>query len=267
MRTIPLIIAALLIAGAAFAQQPKPPAQPQPAPAQSGPTDADLAKPYKQVAVSPPPKAADAALAALRQKIADAAQRKDRTALGKLVVSKGFFWDRDGANAADAKKSSIQNLSAVIGLEGKDPVGWDMLTGYAQDQTGSPASDHPGTICSPADPTFDDQAMQTLLESTNSDIAEWGYPTHDGVEVRDKPLSKGPASTRLGNYFVRVAPDSSAAAAAGSMLRIVTPAGKFGYVSIDDIAPLGNDQLCYAKEAGEWKIAGYIGAGSEAGGE
>jgi len=47
------------------------------------------------------------------------------------------------------------------------------------------------------------------------------------------------------------------------MSSIVTPDGKFGYVTIDDIAPLGNDQLCYGKESGEWKITGYIGVGSD----
>ena len=44
-------------------------------------------------------------------------------------------------------------------------------------------------------------------------------------------------------------------------VRIVTPGGKAGYVSVDSIAPLGNDQLCYVKDGGGWKIGGYIGGG------
>ena len=35
--------------------------------------------------------------------------------------------------------------------------------------------------------------------------------------------------------------------------------GKTGYVSIDSIAPIGNDQLCYVMDGGAWKIGGYIG--------
>ena len=34
-----------------------------------------------------------------------------------------------------------------------------------------------------------------------------------------------------------------------------------GIVSIDVIAPFGNDQICYVKDGGSWKIGGYIGGG------
>jgi len=44
-------------------------------------------------------------------------------------------------------------------------------------------------------------------------------------------------------------------------LRIVTPAGKIGYVLVDSVAPIGNDQICYVKDASGWKIGGYIGGG------
>ena len=44
-------------------------------------------------------------------------------------------------------------------------------------------------------------------------------------------------------------------------MRIATPSGKPGYVTIDSIAPIGNDQICYVKEGGAWKIGGYIGGG------
>jgi hypothetical protein len=39
----------------------------------------------------------------------------------------------------------------------------------------------------------------------------------------------------------------------------VTPSGKVGYVPIDTVSPLGNDQLCYVKDATGWKIAGFVG--------
>jgi hypothetical protein len=32
-----------------------------------------------------------------------------------------------------------------------------------------------------------------------------------------------------------------------------------GFVSGDAISPIGNDQVCYIKDASGWKIAGVIG--------
>jgi hypothetical protein len=225
--------------------------------------DSDILKPYKQVTVTAARPVQDAALTAFRAQVAATAKQRDKAALAALVIAKGFFWDRDGSDAADAKKSPIDNLSAAIGLENKDAAGWDMLAAFSQDPTGSASPDHPGTVCAPGDPSFDGNEMQALLDATGSDIVEWGYPIHDGVEVRDAPQAGAPVAMKLGTYFVRVAPDANAAAAVGALLRIVTPDGKFGYVSIDDIAPLGNDQICYAKTGNDWKIGGYVGAGSD----
>jgi hypothetical protein len=47
------------------------------------------------------------------------------------------------------------------------------------------------------------------------------------------------------------------------MIKIATPAGKVGYVSGDSIAPLGNDQLCYVKDAADWKIAALSAASNK----
>ena len=48
----------------------------------------------------------------------------------------------------------------------------------------------------------------------------------------------------------------------GDWVKVVTPSGKIGYLSANVIAPVGSDQLCYQKEGGSWKIAGYVGAGT-----
>jgi hypothetical protein len=32
---------------------------------------------------------------------------------------------------------------------------------------------------------------------------------------------------------------------------------------MDAIAPLGGDQMCYTKDAGGWKITGYLGGASQ----
>jgi hypothetical protein len=245
-------VAALLAAlTATAAAQPKPPAEAD-----------DPTKPYKPVAITLPASVSDPGLAALRKQIGEAVKKRDRAALGKLIVNDTFFWEREGAsNSADKKKPGVENLSVALGLGNKDAPGWDMLNGYSEDPTASPSHVHPGAVCAPADPGFNGKDMDALLDSTQTDIAEWGYPVADGVPVRDAPQASAPASGKLGMHFVRVVPDANPAAAVGSFIRIVTPAGKYGYVATDDIAPLGNDQLCYVKDGGEWKIGGYVGAG------
>lgn len=218
------------------------------------------AKPYKPVVLTLPANANDPALAALRKQIAEAVKKRDRAVLGKLVINNGFFWEREGAgNSADKKKAGIDNLAVALGLANKDAPGWDMLAGYVEDPTASPSPAHPGAMCAPADPGYSAKDMDALLESTQTDIAEWGFPVADGVPVRDTPQQTAVPSGKLGLHFVRVVPD--AGPAVGSFLRIVTPAGKYAYVATDDIAPLGNDQLCYVKDGADWKIGGYIGAG------
>jgi hypothetical protein len=42
-------------------------------------------------------------------------------------------------------------------------------------------------------------------------------------------------------------------------MKVVTPSGKTGFVPADSLNPLGNDQVCYSKEGGAWKISGFIG--------
>jgi hypothetical protein len=253
------IVTALLIAAAlpslAQSQQPRPPS---PAAAPSGPAPA---KPYKPVALTLPVAMKDPSFDALRGQIGDAAKKKDRAALARLVVAKGFFWERESGDRADKRKSGADNLATALGLGNKAGAGWDMLAGYAEDPTASASPAHQGAVCAPADPAFNGKEMEALIAATQTDIPEWGYPVSNGVEVRGGPQSSAPVIDKLGLHFVRVMPDSSPAAAVGAFMRIVTPAGKAGYVAADALAPLGNDQLCYVKEAGGWKIGGYIGGG------
>jgi hypothetical protein len=233
-----------------------------PAPPQPPPQIADVAVPYKPVNVSPPAQFSDPAVDALRKQISEAARKRDRAALAKLVVAKGFFWDRGGGeDSSDKKKSGGDNLAIVLGLTNKNAPGWDMLAGYAEDPTASQSSMRPGAVCVPADPLFNGKEMDDLLEASQSDIGEWGFPISDGIAVRDRPEASAPVREKLGMHFIRVSPDPSPAGAVGSFIRIVTPGGKYGYVPIDEIAPLGNDQLCYVKDGSGWKIGGYLGPG------
>ena len=238
----------LLIAGAIPAiSQTQPRNQPQPA----------KPGPYKVVAVTPPHSINDPAFEAFRKQIGEAAQRKDRAALAKLVVDQGFFWVRENGDRADKRKSGGDNLAAALGLNNKE--GWDMLASFADDSTGSPSSEHKGAVCAPADPTFDVKAFNDLMQATKTDPDEWGYPVSTDVEVRATPQPSGAVIDKLALAFVRVMPEGGPNAPA--FLRVITPGGKTGYVSVDSVAPIGNDQVCYVKDAGGWKIGSYIGGG------
>ena len=60
--------------------------------------------------------------------------------------------------------------------------------------------------------------------------------------------------------LVRVlADDSPANAVTAAFLKVVTPSGKVGYVPVETVLPIGGEQLCYVKEGGSWKIAGFLG--------
>ncbi|HXX09179.1 MAG TPA: hypothetical protein VEJ43_14055 [Pseudolabrys sp.] len=246
------VLAVLLTAGVteAIAQNP-PRGQTSPQP--------PSAAPYKTVAVSPPQPVNDPTFSALLKQIGEAAQRKDRAALAKLVVGQGFFWDRENGDRADKRKSGAENLAAALGLNNKDGAGWDMLASFADDPTGSPSPQHKGAMCAPADPAFDGKAFNDLLKATSTDVSDWGYPVSPDVDVRSAPQANAPVVDKLGLAFVRITPEGGPNVP--SFLRIVTPAGKSGFVSVDSIAPIGSDQICYVKDASGWKIGGYIGGG------
>jgi hypothetical protein len=252
MRNIRLlsVFAVLLIAGVTPAISQTQPRN-QPPPAKPGP--------YKVVAVTPPQAINDPAFEAFRKQIGEAAQRKDRAALAKLVVGQGFFWVRENGDRADKRKSGTDNLAAALGLNNKDGAGWDMLASFADDPTGAPSPEHKGAVCAPADPTFDGKAFNDLMQATKTDADEWAYPVSADVEVRATPQPSGAVIDKLALAFVRVMPEGGPNVPA--FLRIVTPAGKTGYVSVDSVAPIGNDQICYVKDSGSWKIGGYIGGG------
>lgn len=244
-------------------QQQQAPAKPQAQP--QAPAIAP-AKPYTPVAVKLPTPLSDPSFEAFRKQLGEIAQKKDRAALAKLIVTQGFFWEAEQGDKADKKKSGIDNLGAAIGLAGKDPQGWDLLAGYSSDPTAAPFPGKQGVICAPADPTFDEKALEELAKSTQTDPGEWGYPLTDGVEVRASNNAKAPVSEKLGLHFIRILPDESSAPPAQNqipLVKIVTPSGKTGFVSADAIAPLGNDQVCYVKDAAGWKITGFVGSGDQ----
>jgi hypothetical protein len=269
--TTALAATALVIMGAlaplcAQSQQPKStpapaqqPPQPQQPPQAQQPDQQAAAAPqsYKPVAVQLPKPLADPSFEAFRKQLVDIAQKKDRAGLGR-VVAQNFFWIPEDQDAADNRKPGIENLAKAIGLD--DPSGWELLATFANEPTADPNAERPGVVCAPGEPSFDEKAAEELLNTTQTDPSEWGYPTKDSIEVRAEPSATSPVVDKLGLYLVRAYPDDSPAnAVQADFLRIVTPSGKLGYVQVDSIAALASDQLCYIKEGNAWKIAGVIG--------
>jgi hypothetical protein len=231
--------------------------------AQPAPEDPAPPKPYKKVSVTLPTPIADPTFEAFRKQLADIAQRKDRAALGALVVPRGFFWEREGGSGADENKSGIDNFAAATGLDAKDGSGWEFLADYAAEPTAATAGDRQDRLCAPANPAFSEDEFLETVKATETNPIEWGYPLIDGIEAREGANLDSQLVEKLGMYFVRVVFDDAPPDSANPVLRIVTPSGKLAFIPAETLSPLGIDQLCYIKQDGAWKIAGYIGEGGQ----
>ena len=180
-------------------------------------------------------------------------------ALAAMVVAQGFFWNRGNRDSADKRKSGLENLATALGLNNKNSAGWEILFSFTDDPTASPSVGHKGAICAPAEPAYNAQEFEALIKATQTDASEWGYPVSAGIEVHATAQTASPVIDKLGLAFVRV--NAGNAPSSANFVRVITPAGKAGYVSADAIAPIGNDQICYVKDGGVWKIGGYVGGG------
>ena len=254
------VTAALVLAAPAYAQsqQQRPPAGGQPQRAQPAPPPQAAPKPYKAVAISAPAPLADPSFEAFRKQFGAAAEKKDRKALAGMVAT-NFFWMGEKGDKADKKKQGIDNLAKAVGLDGKDAPGWDALAGYAADPTATTFPDRKDPICAPADPNFKADELEALAKATGTDDSDWAYPTQPGLEMHASAQPNSPVVEKLGMHFIRVLEDNSPGSQNSPMIKVVAPSGKIGFVSGDAISPLGNDQLCYSKDGGAWKISGFIG--------
>lgn len=238
-------------------QQQAPQAQQSPAPP----------KAYKPVTITLPKPMADPSFEAFRKQIGEVAEKKDRAALAKMVVAKGFFWDAEAGDKADKNKSGIDNLVTALRLDAREGSGWDMLGGHAGDPTAAPNPQHKGAVCSPAEPKFDGKQFEALIKATGTEPPEWAYPMQAGLEVRSAAQPDAPVAEKLGLVLVRVLPDEAPASApqgqSAPMVKVVGPSGKVGFVSGEALAPLGNEQLCYLKQGNNWLITGYVGGGDQ----
>jgi len=255
-----LVAAALVIAGA-LAPVPgmaQLMAQVQPAQPPTQPPETPLG-PYKPVPITLPPGVNDPSFETFRQQLADIAKNKDRAALARLVAA-NFFWVPEDKDIADKQKSAIDNLSKALSLDGPDGFGWEALAAYAAETTAMADPQRKGVFCAPAEPNFDERAADELANVTHTDAADWAFPIRDGIEVRAASKQDAAVVDKLGLYLVRVLPDDSPAnAVLATFAKVLTAGGKVGYVPIDAILPIGGEQLCYLKDGGTWKIAGFLG--------
>jgi len=252
-----MLAAALVLAcaGASAARaQGQPPPQPS---AQTEMPRPPTPKGYLTVAVQPAQPFADASFTEFRARLADAAERKDRTALKKLVAPQGFFWMTEGGDKADDRRPGFANLTAALGLDGEDDDGWRLLAAMGDDPTLEPMEGRAGVMCGPAAPQLDDEGFERLIETTDTGPDEWGVPTRARLEMREMPQPNAPVIETLGMHLVRVFPEAPREQPP-EMLRVLGPSGKVGYVPLAALAPLVSDQLCYVKQAGGWKITGYV---------
>ena len=222
-------------------------------------------KPYKSVAVTLPTPFDDASFIAFRKQLGEIAQHKDRAALTKVVVEKGFFWVQD-KDIADKRKSGIANLATAIDLDAKDDSGWAALMGYANEPTAAALPERAGIMCGPADPNIDSKAFEALVASTQTTPPDWGYPLKDGIEVRSAGKPDAPVVEKLGLALVRVLPDTAPPPDNSNQppfLHVALPSGKTGFVPMEALSGIGGDAMCYVKDAGGWKITGYFGGASQ----
>jgi hypothetical protein len=264
-----LMAAALITTLPAAAQQRPAPSSPGGPTGPGGPPPAQAQapiKPYKVVAVSPPAASNDPSYDAFRKHLADVANRKDRAGLAKLVVAQGFFWDAADGDKADKKKPAVTNLEQALGgFSGADALGWETLAAAASDPTLEPLPDHKGIMCGPAGPVIDGAAFEALTKDTDTDAGDWGFPTAPNVEVRAAGQPNAQVIDKLGMNLVRVLPEQPPTTAPLNMepptfVRVVLPSGRTGYVAVENISPIGFDQICYLKDATGWKITGYESA-------
>ncbi len=219
-------------------------------------------KPYDLVPVTLPPAYNDPSFEVFRKQLGDVARRKDRRALGNLVVARNFFWVGEQGDRANRRKSGIDNLAAALELDAKDGGGWQALEEAARDPTLEQFTDRKGVLCAPANPTYDERAADQVAKQTDTEPDDWGYPNKAGIEVREAPRPDAAIIEKLGLNLVRVISDDAPPGASprdSDYLRIVTPSGKVGYINESDLSSLNPEQVCYAKEGTSWKIAGFIG--------
>lgn len=223
-------------------------------------------KAYAPVAITLPAASTDASFAAFRAELAAVAKSRVYAALGLLVQSQGFFWDRDFARAFDPRKPALDNLAAAIQLEHRNGSGWQLLAELAAEAAVEPMASRPGVVCAPANPSYDGVAFARLLHATHTRVSEWAYPRAAETKVQATPQPAAAVIGTLGPQFVRLLGFEGAGGQPAPerklWARVATPDASSGFVAPGNLMSLTAERLCYAYDlVGGWRIAGYVAAG------
>ena len=235
---------------------------PAPAAAQAPPP-----KPYAPAAITLPAASDDASFIAFRTALAAAAKSRIYAELAPLVLTQGFFWDRDFGRRFDARKPAVDNLALAIDLERRDGIGWNALAVFAAEAAAEPLDSRPGVVCAPARPSYDGVAFSRLLDASYTGGIDWAYPRADQTPVRAAPQPGAALAGTLGLHFVRLlgfeGVDHEPAPGRTQWARVAMPDGKRGFVAPGQLMSLTAERLCYIKDlVAGWRIAGYIAGGN-----
>jgi hypothetical protein len=230
------------------------------------PPPANWRKPYQPVTVKLPAAPEDASFEKFRGELAAVAKGRVYAELERLVAVQGFFWDRDFNGGFERKRPAADNLAAAIKLERRDGMGWATLAAFAAETTAAPFTGRPAIVCAPGEASFDDFEFDHLVDDTRSKSRDWVYPRADKLAVHAAPRANAPVIDTLGLTLVRLlgylAKDNEPDTLRAAWARIITPAGKAGFVAPSTLRSLSPERLCYGKDGfGRWQIAGFVGAG------
>jgi hypothetical protein len=227
----------------------------------SGAAEAQKFKTYPAVVVSIPKGPNDMSLSVFRSKLFELARKKDKDALGKMIV-RDFFWERDFGGGFDRKLSAFSNFERALNLNAETGAGWRYLAAFAEQLPGPHASKR-GVICAPPEPKYDAKAFEQLVKVTGTDVFDWSYPAREGLVVRAKAEQNAPVVATLGLHFLFT--DLSARAPdfdpEKTWTPVVTRDGKRGFVAPGELLTPLDPRLCFVRRGGRWFIAGYQGGG------
>lgn len=220
---------------------------------------------YQPVMVKLPEAPEDANFETFRNELAAVAKGRIYAELARLVTVQGFFWDRDFKGGFERKRPPVDNLAVAIKLERREGMGWSTLAAFAAETTAAPFTGRPAIICAPGEVKFNDLEFDRLVDDTRSKPRDWVYPRADKSAVHAAPRDNATTIDTLGLTLVRllgyVAKDNEPDTLRAAWARVITPAGKTGFVAPGTLRSLSPERLCYGKDGfGRWRIAGYVGA-------